>query len=136
MIIYMNLCKTKGVLGSWKLGFSYINENLKKKNRLVFGSFLPDFRFRAERKKVTSRPSQKSFSSSQLGSDSSLLCTRLYIRAHFGISHGWSSSYFSQKLVIDGHVFPLFNAALQVLFLDCVNLFIHPFPPSFPPLHL
>ena len=38
MIIYMNLCNTKGVLGSRKLWYSYINEN-KRKFRLVFGQF-------------------------------------------------------------------------------------------------
>ena len=49
----MNLWKTKGVLGNWKLWFSYmifyffLNQN--------FGSFSADFRFRAEGKKVTSR---------------------------------------------------------------------------------
>ena len=43
MIIYMNICITKGVLGSRKLWFSYINENKKKSNskfQLVFGQFL------------------------------------------------------------------------------------------------
>ena len=53
MIIHMNLCKTKGVLGSWKLRFSYINE--KKMKNENFGSFSADFRFRAEGKKVTSQ---------------------------------------------------------------------------------
>ena len=78
MIIYINSCKTKGVLGSWKLWFSYINGNKKNQNQ-NFGSFLADFWFRAEWIKVTSpaEPCWKSFSlsygSSQLGSDSSLL---------------------------------------------------------------
>ena len=40
-------------LGCWKVWLSYINKNSKiNKN---FGSFLADFRFRAEGKKVTSR---------------------------------------------------------------------------------
>ena len=38
MIIFMNLYKIKGVLGNWKLWFSYINENFKK-----IGSFSADF---------------------------------------------------------------------------------------------
>ena len=86
MIIFINLHKTKGVLGSWKLWFSYINENLKKiKN---FSSFLADFQFRAKGKKVTSRAetSWNSFSSSsgssKLGSDSSLPILILHNRRH------------------------------------------------------
>ena len=53
----MNLCKTKGILGSWKLWFSYINE--KKYQNQNFGSFSADFQFRAEGKKVTSRAELK-----------------------------------------------------------------------------
>jgi hypothetical protein len=68
MIIFMNIYKTKGVLGSWKLWFSYIYE--KKNQNQNFGSFSADFRFRAEGKKVTSRAELKIL---QLGTDSSLL---------------------------------------------------------------
>ena len=54
MIIYMNLCETKGILGSW---FSYINIFFfLNKN---FGSFSADFQFQAEGKKVTSRAELK-----------------------------------------------------------------------------
>ena len=69
MIIYMNLCKTKGVLGSWKLWFSYINKDKKTKNKIKI-KISADFQFRAEEKKVTSRaePSWKTFSLS-CGSD-------------------------------------------------------------------
>ena len=55
MIIYINLCKTKGVLGSWKLKFSHINENLKKIK--ISARFRPIFDF--EGKKVTSRAELK-----------------------------------------------------------------------------
>ena len=57
MIIYMKVCNTKGVLGSWKLWFSYIIE--KKNQNQNFGSFSADFWFRAEGKKVISRAELK-----------------------------------------------------------------------------
>ena len=57
MIIFMNLYKTKGVLGSWKLWFSYINE--KKNQNQNFSSFSADFGFRAEGEKATSRAELK-----------------------------------------------------------------------------
>ena len=76
MIVYMNLCKTKGVLGSWKLWFSYINEN-KKKQIKISARFRPIFGFELNEKRSRAKPSWKSFSSSygssQLGSDSSLV---------------------------------------------------------------
>ena len=66
---------TKGVLESWKLLFSYINEN-KNKN---FSSFRPIFDFELKRKRSRAELSWKSFSSSsgssQLGSNSSLVST-------------------------------------------------------------
>ena len=75
MIIYMNWCKTKVILGSWKLWFSYINENLKKIK--ISACFRPIFNFELKGKRSRAEPSWKSFSSSsgssQLGSDSSLL---------------------------------------------------------------
>ena len=57
MIIYMKVCDTKGVLGSWKLWFSFLIE--KKSQNQNFGSFSEDFLFRAEGKKVTSRAKLK-----------------------------------------------------------------------------
>ena len=66
MIIYMNLCKTKGILGSWKQWFSYINEkkNQNQKSKIKnqnqnFGSFAANFWIWAEGKKVTSRAELK-----------------------------------------------------------------------------
>ena len=53
----MNLCKRKGTLGSWKLWFSYINENKKKQTKakakflIVFGRFS----ISSWREKVTSQ---------------------------------------------------------------------------------
>ena len=76
MKIYMNLYKTKGLLGTWKLWFSYINEKKIFKN-LNFSWFQPIFDFELKRKRSWAKPSWKSISSSsglsQLGSDSSLL---------------------------------------------------------------
>ena len=74
MIIYMNLCNTKGILGSWKLWFSYINE--KKVKIKILARFRPIFDFELKEKRSRAQPNQKSFSlssgSSQLGLDSSL----------------------------------------------------------------
>ena len=63
------------------------------------------------------------------------ICNTVYIPGHFGMSHGFSSSYFSQNLSFLGQVFPAFTAALHVLSLYCVALTLHPLPPS-GPLHL
>ena len=45
----MNLCKTKGVLGSWKLWFSYINENFKIVKILACFRQIFDFELRGKR---------------------------------------------------------------------------------------
>ena len=69
----MNLCKTKGVLGSWKLWFSYIK---------ISARFRPIFDFELG-KRSRAEPSWKSFSSSsgssQLGSDSWLVNKYVHI---------------------------------------------------------
>jgi hypothetical protein len=81
MIIYMNLCKTKGVLGIWKLWFSYINESLKK-FRLVFRQFWISSWRKKGHEPSQAKPKWKSFSSSsgscQLGLDSSLSTSHFY----------------------------------------------------------
>ena len=74
MIIHTNLCKTKSFLGSWKVWFNYINKK-KKKEKLAY--FWPIFAFELKGKGSRAEPSWKSFSSSssssQLGSNSSLI---------------------------------------------------------------
>ena len=58
MIIFMNLCKKKGILGSWKLWFSYTNEILRRNKN--FGSFLarfqPIFNFELKGKRSRAEP--------------------------------------------------------------------------------
>ena len=49
LIIYMNLCKTKCILGSWKLWFSYINEKLKEIK--ISAGFRPIFNFELKGKR-------------------------------------------------------------------------------------
>mgnify|MGYP006975726399 CR=1 FL=1 len=57
MIIYMNLYKIKGVLGSWKLWFSNINEIFLLRNQ-NFGSFRPIIDFELKRKRPRAEPSR------------------------------------------------------------------------------
>jgi hypothetical protein len=57
MIIYMNLYKIKGVLGSWKLWFSYINDVFLLQNQ-NFGSFWPIFDIELKRKRQRAKPSR------------------------------------------------------------------------------
>ena len=93
----MNLCKTKGVLGSWKLWFSYINENKKKqtKSKSKFQLVFCRVSILSWREKGH-EPSWKSFrsssGSSQLGSDSSLVfsdCCWMFWD-HLCYKHLWS----------------------------------------------
>ena len=68
--------RQKGVLGSWKLWFNYINSKNQTKIKIL-ARFGPVFDFELKGKKSRAEPSWKSFSSSsgssQLGSDSSLI---------------------------------------------------------------
>ena len=57
MIIYMNLYKIKGVLGSWKLWFSNINEIFLLRNQ-NFGSFRPIIDFELNEKRSRAKPSR------------------------------------------------------------------------------
>jgi hypothetical protein len=59
MIIYMSLYKIKGVLGSWKLWFSNINELFLLRNQ-NFGSVQPIFDFELKRKRPRAEPENPS----------------------------------------------------------------------------
>ena len=76
MIIYVNLCKAKGVFGSLKLLFRWKLKKKKKKSNQILARFRPIFDFELKEKRSRAQPNQKSFSlssgSSQLGLDSSL----------------------------------------------------------------
>ena len=67
----------------------------QEKNTQFF-NFRAEFFFRAERKRPRTEPSWKSFSSSQLGSDSSLIAT-------FFCHPPWGSIEFKRKIEISSH---------------------------------
>ena len=109
VIIFMNLYKIKGVLGSWKLWFSNINEFFLLKNQ-NFGSFRPIIDFELKRKRSRAEPSWKSFSSSsgssQLGSDSSLKSAFIAYVLFVG-------SVMTKKQILNDHVYFYVVAAIE-----------------------
>ena len=89
MIIYMNICNTKGFLGSRKVWFGYIHEKKKIKIKIL-AHFCPIFNFELNGKSSRAEPSWKSFSSSsgssQFGSDSSLIFSTYFWFTNFYFS--------------------------------------------------
>ena len=145
MIIYMNLCKTKGVLGSRKLWFSYINGKKNQNKIKISARFRLIFDFELSWKSFSS-----SSGSSQLGSDSSLqYCVHIEILIQreisvvvwkwgrkkilsffFLFSQVWYArdmpmANFPWKSLIGWYICPLSLKNCQLVFIDLKNK--HPF---------
>ena len=75
--LHDNLYKIKGVLGSWKLWFSNINEIFLLRNQ-NFGSFRPIIDFELKRKRPRAEPSRAENPSAQALARASLARTHHY----------------------------------------------------------